>query len=222
MKGNTMKDIGPIEIRNERPDEYRAVEELTREAFWNLHVPGCDEHYLLHTLRAHADFVPELDFVATIGGELAGNIVYARSAIETAGGQAHGTLTFGPLSVLPKVQGQGVGSALVRHSLAKAAALGHRAVFIYGDPLYYVRFSFRPAEDFGIMTSEGAYHPALQALELVPGALAGCAGRFFEGEAYHCDENAAAAFDKTFPPKEKFVTESQRRFARLAGLPEPE
>lgn len=217
-----MASIGPIDIRNERPDEYRAVEELTREAFWNLHVPGCDEHYLLHVLRAHADFVPELDFVAYAGGELAGNIVYARSAIETTGGQRRQVLTFGPLSVLPKFQNRGVGSALVLHSLAKAAALGYGAVLIYGDPAYYVRFGFRPAQEFGIATSEGAFHPALQALELLPGALAGCEGRFFEGEAYHIDETAAGEFDKSFPPKEKFVTESQRRFARMAGLPEPE
>lgn len=217
-----MTDIGPIDIRNERPEEYRAVEALTREAFWNLHVPGCDEHYLLHVLRAHADFVPELDFVAFIGGEPAGNIVYARSSVKTAGGQKRGVLTFGPLSVEPKYQKQGVGSALVRHSLAKAAALGYGAVLIYGDPAYYVRFGFRPAEAFGITTGEGVFHPALQALELAPGALADCAGRFFEGEAYHVNETLAAEFDKNFPPKKKFVTESQRRFARMAGLPEPE
>jgi len=219
MKGSAMTDIG---IRNERPEEYRAVEELTREAFWNLNVPGCDEHYLLHTLRRHPDFIPELDFVATLNGELAGSIVYARSAVETSGGQKRETLTFGPLSVLPAYQKRGVGSALVRCSLKEAAALGYGAVLIYGDPAYYARFGFRPAEAFGIATAEGSFHPALQALELVTNALADCAGRFFEGDAYHCDANAAAEFDKTFAPKEKFVTESQRRFARLAGLPEPE
>ena len=26
-------------------DDYRKVENLTREAFWNVHRPGCMEHY---------------------------------------------------------------------------------------------------------------------------------------------------------------------------------
>ena len=46
-------------IRLETPNDYRAVEHLTREAFWNQNVPGCDEHYLVHTMREHADFIPE-------------------------------------------------------------------------------------------------------------------------------------------------------------------
>ena len=50
-------------IRNEEERDFRAVEELTKKAFWNIHVPGCNEHYLAHILRKHSDFVPELDFV---------------------------------------------------------------------------------------------------------------------------------------------------------------
>ena len=49
-------------IRNEREEDTRAVEEVTREAFWNLYVPGCSEHYIVHTLRQHKDFIPELDY----------------------------------------------------------------------------------------------------------------------------------------------------------------
>ena len=51
-------------IRCERPDEYRAVEELTREAFWGQNHPDCDEHYLAHRLRQSPGFISELDFVA--------------------------------------------------------------------------------------------------------------------------------------------------------------
>jgi predicted N-acetyltransferase YhbS len=39
-----------ITIRNENEKDYRAVEELTREAYWNLYVPGCGEHFVLHNL----------------------------------------------------------------------------------------------------------------------------------------------------------------------------
>ena len=56
-------------IRLERPCDYRTVETITREAFWNLSVPGCDEHYYVHVMRSHADFIPELDFVLEVGGK---------------------------------------------------------------------------------------------------------------------------------------------------------
>ena len=51
-------------IRNEEAKDFRAVEELTKLAFWNVSMPGCSEHYLAHVLRSHADFIPEMDFVA--------------------------------------------------------------------------------------------------------------------------------------------------------------
>ena len=50
-------------IRPERTSDYRKVENLTREAFWNVYRPGCTEHYILHIYRSREDFVPELDFV---------------------------------------------------------------------------------------------------------------------------------------------------------------
>ena len=50
-------------IRLERQQDYRIVEELTRDAFWNVYKPGADEHYYVHTMRSHPDFIPELAFV---------------------------------------------------------------------------------------------------------------------------------------------------------------
>lgn len=217
-----MTERNRILIRPERPADYRIVEELTREAFWNVHVPGCDEHFLVHKLRDHEDFIPELDFVAVMDEKLVGNIMYSRAQVMDTDGGAHVVLTFGPVSVLPKYQKQGIGSALIEHSGRAARAMGYGAILIYGDPEYYHRFGFRPAEEFTITTAQGSFHPALQALELKSGALAGISGRFCESPVYHLDAEEAAAFDADFPPKEKFVTESQRTFARLAGLPIPE
>ena len=57
-------------IRLERNEEYREVENLVREAFWNVYRPGCLEHYVLHKLRKDAAFVPELDLVMELDGEL--------------------------------------------------------------------------------------------------------------------------------------------------------
>ncbi len=75
-----------LEIRIEEEGDYRAVEELTREAFWDVHVPGCCEHYLIHTLRNCPDFISELDFVAVSGGRIAGHIAYVKARIEDASG----------------------------------------------------------------------------------------------------------------------------------------
>ena len=217
-----MTECKHIVIRPEQASDYRTVEELTREAFWNVNVPGCNEHFLAHKLRSHADFIPELDFVAVSGDTVVGNIMYTKAKVISADGMEHPVLTFGPISILPELQKHGIGSALIHHSFSQALTLGYEAVLIYGDPQYYSRFGFRPAEAFSITTGEGLYHPALQAVELREGALTGINGRFCESPVYHLDENEAAAFDATFPLKEKFITESQRRFARLAGLPVPE
>lgn len=62
-----------IIIRNEKESDYKAVEEITREAFYNLYVPGCVEHYLVHIMRQHEDFIPELDFVIELSGQVIGN-----------------------------------------------------------------------------------------------------------------------------------------------------
>ena len=209
-------------IRLEQPADYRAIENLTREAFWNHHVPGCDEHYLAHVLRESSCFLPELDFVAESGGTLIGNIMYTRASVLCDSGGTLPVLCFGPLSVLPDWQGKGVGSALVSHSLKKAAELGFNAVLIYGDPAFYSRLGFRSAESFEIGTMDDYYADALQALELVAGALREKAGRFAEDHAYEVDEAASAAFDKSFPPKEKREgLPSQMKFLQHVSMRKP-
>lgn len=57
-------------IRNEEPKDYRAVEELTKRAFWNVNMPGCNEHFLLHEIRKHPDFLKNLDFVIEVDNKI--------------------------------------------------------------------------------------------------------------------------------------------------------
>jgi putative acetyltransferase len=205
-------------IRPERDNEYRAVEELTREAFWNVNFPGCVEHFCLHNLRNSEDFIPELDLVAELDGKPVGNIVYTYGEIIGDKGEKHEVISFGPLSVLPVNKSQGIGSALIKYSLDKARSAGFTAVCIYGDPRYYHRFGFRCAEKFDIKTSEGKFAVALMALELVPSALRGIAGRFVESEAFKIDEAAFQKYDNSFPLKEKAITPYQAEFQILARL----
>ena len=68
--------MNDLMIRLETPKDYRAVEELTREAFWNVYKPGADEHYYVHIMRSHPDFITELAFVLEKDGEIIGKIMY--------------------------------------------------------------------------------------------------------------------------------------------------
>jgi len=208
----------PITIKRENEKDFRAVEELTRAAFWNLYVPGCNEHFVLHNLRKHPDFIPELELIAEKEGKIVGHIVYSRGIIEDPQGKKTPVISFGPVSVPPELQKQGIGSALINHSLDIARTLGYPVVFIYGDPRYYSRFGFRCAERYDIKTSDGKFAWALLALELQPGALANMPGRFIESTAYAVDESQFAEYESTFPFKEKAETETQKVFSVMVGM----
>jgi predicted N-acetyltransferase YhbS len=209
-------------LRNETPADYRTVEELTKEAFWNHYTPGCNEHYLLHILRKSEKFIPKLDFVAEAEGKIVGNIVYTKCQITGDGGEMFDVITFGPVSVLPAYQEQGIGGKLIEHTKKLAKEMGYRAVLIYGDPDYYRRFGFVPAEQYSIGTADNMYAAALQAYELYEGALSECKGHFFEGSVFDIDQEAAAEFDKSFPFMEKQSgLPSQERFMQTLGMRKP-
>ncbi len=208
-----------ITFRPERPADYRETETLTREAFWNHHTPGCDEHYLLHILRGSPAFVPALDIVAVDGGKIVGNVVYVRGLIQADAGSEYHVLSLGPISVLPQYQGRGIGGRLIQHTRALACKMGERAILLCGDPAYYTRQGFVPAETLGIRMADDMYATALHACELYPGALSGASGRYCEDTIYQIDEAAAAAFDESFPAKERVTgTPSQKRFQEIVAL----
>jgi len=196
-----------ITIRPEQPKDYRPVEELTREAFWgSMNHPTSDgEHLLVHKLRNLPSFVPELDFVAEADGQLAGHIIYSRAKVITPDGREIEVLSFGPLSVLPEYKRMGIGSALMRHSIAEAKELGYRAIIIYGHPDYYPRFGFNRASAFGITAENGKSFDALMAMPLYDGALDGVSGRFVYDAVYDTDPKEVEEFDKSFPPKAPVV-----------------
>ena len=212
-----MSDIDLI-VRNEENEDYRTVEQLVREAFWNLYVPGCNEHYILHNLRNSNDFIAELDFVAEKEGQIVGQIAYSRAIIKGKHGEEKEVITFGPVSVLPAFQKLGIGSALIIHTVDLARGMGYPAICIYGDPRYYSRLGFRCAEKYEIKTADGKFAVALQVLELKQGALNNVSGRFIESTAFAVDETEFAQYDAMFPFKERKETDSQREFRLLASL----
>lgn len=211
-----------IRLRRERASDYRTVEELTREAFWNHYVPGCNEHYLVHMMRESESFIKELDIVATENEKLVGNIMYTKANIQCDNGEIYPVTSFGPISVFPELQGQGIGTLLIEHTKKLARDLGYKAILIYGDPSYYSRFGFVPAETYKIGTSDNMYAAPLLAFELTEGALSDCSGRFFEDPIFDINEAKAKEFDKSFPYKElQDSSPSQERFLQLVKMRTP-
>jgi len=204
-----------IEIRLEEEKDHEIVENLTREAFWNEHVPGCDEHLLIHNLRNTKEFIKELDFVAIYNDETIGNIVYVKTKVKNHD-KEHSVLTFGPLSVLPKYQNKGIGGKLIKHTIKLAKEMGYKAIIIYGDPEYYKRFGFKPSKEYKITNEEKKYPAALLVLELYPHSLEGIEGIFDEGIIYETNEKELEEFEKGFPEKEKGFSKTQERFKELS------
>ncbi len=109
-------------------------------------------------------------------GRLVGTVRLWDVAFDGGAGQPHGFLMLGPLAVDPAVKSAGIGSALMRHAVAEARRLGHRAILLVGDAPYYARFGFS-AEKTGQLAMPGPYErERFVALELVEGSLDGAAG----------------------------------------------
>ncbi len=203
-------------IRRETAADYRAVEELHRNAFWNVHVPGCCEHYLAHVLRKHPDFIPELDLVYELDGEIVGNVMYTKSELLEESGNSTGILTFGPIGVAPEYQRRGIGKALLEASFDIAAGLGYPAIAIFGDPDNYVARGFRSCKRYNVCLEGDIFPAALLVKELKPGFFDGRKLVFRESPAYEIQERDAEAFDAGFPPKEKAFRPSQETFFILS------
>ena len=188
-----------INIRLERPNDYKAVERLTFAAFETMELPGrmrTSEHFLAHVLRTDEAFVPELDFVAELNGEIVGSIFYSKCKIMRPDGAETESLVFGPVSVKPELHGQGIGSALIRRSLGRAVELGYTSVMIMGHPDYYRRFGFVPASEFNIALLDGTSLDAFMALELASGTLGSVGGKWVCCKAFDVIEGDADAFSE--------------------------
>lgn len=192
-----------IIIRNETPGDYRMVENLTRETFWNIYRPGCLEHYVLHTFRRDPAFVPELDLVMERDGKIIGHIMYVHSAIRTDDGREVPIMTFGPISIAPALQRKGYGKLLLDHSMEKARAMGTGALAITGNIDFYGKSGFAVSKTLGIRYEDDPEADYFLIAELQPGFLDGITGTYRDPTGYFVDETEAESFDAQFPPKVK-------------------
>ena len=210
-----------LTIRRETPEDYQAVEDLTRKAFYNQYLPGCVEHYLVRLMRNHEDFIPELTLVAELDGKVIGNIMYTRARLVGQEGEEKQILTFGPVSVLSEYQRQGYGKALIQRSFQEAVALGYDTVVIFGTPANYVGQGFVSCKRHNVRAEDGRF-PTAMLKELVPGALNGKAWTYHDSPVMAVSEVDALAYDDTLEPMERKRLPCQEEFFILSNSTLPE
>lgn len=215
-----------MNIRLENINDYNEVENLTREAFWNVYRPGCVEHYVLNRYRTNPDFIPELDFVLEEDGKIIGHVMYSKAEIILEDGKSFPAWTFGPISILPEYKRKGYGLKLLQYSLDKAKEMGIGVLCMEGNIDFYKNAGFVLASSLNIH-----YHgepkksevPYFLAQELIPGYLNGIEGTYHTPKGYFvADENPEAfeQYDATFPKKEKNFQEGQLpQFCQSCGMP---
>ena len=215
-----------MNIRLERESDRREVENLTREAFWNVYRPGCTEHYVLHRYRSNPDFIPELDFVLEEDGKIIGQVMYSKARIVCDDWREIPAWTFGPIGILPEYKRKGYGLKLLSYSIEKAREMGIGVLCMEGNIDFYKHAGFVVAS-----TLKLHYHgepkesevPYFLAQELIPGYLNGIEGTYHTPEGYFvADENPDdfEAYEATFPPKEKHLLPGQLpQFCQSCGMP---
>ena len=199
-------------IRSEEREDYREVENLIRESFWNVYRPGCSEHYVIHVLRDDPAFVRELDFVMEKNGKLIGQNMFMKTIIESDDGREIPVLTMGPICITPELKRNGYGKALLDYSLEKASEAGFGAVLFEGNIDFYGKSGFDYAGKFGIRyhdLPEDADASFFLCKELTPCYLDGVTGVYQTPQGYYVDDHDVDEFDKVFPPKEKLKLPGQ-------------
>ena len=208
-------------IRLEKTEDYREVENLVREAFWNVYRPGCSEHYVIHVLRDDPAYIRELDFVMHLSvqqndpvdhsvaeqdGRLIGQNMFMKTIIESDDGRVIPVLTMGPIGITPELKRKGYGKALLDYCLQRSAELGYGAVLFEGNIGFYGKCGFTYAREFGIRyhdLPEDADDSFFLCKELIPGYLDGITGVYQTPQGYYVRDCDVEEFDNGFPPREK-------------------
>ncbi len=211
-----------MNIRLEKPEDYREVENLTREAFWNVYCPGCVEHYVLNQYRCNPDFIPELDFVmeedsasSPSGKQIIGHVMFSKAEIVKDDGTILLAWTFGPISIHPDYKRKGYGLKLLRYALERAREMGIGIICMEGNIDFYRHAGFVVASTLGIhyhAEPKEAEVPFFLAQELIPGYLNGMKGTYHTPKGYYVafeNKEVFEAYEATFPKKEKKVMEGQ-------------
>ena len=192
-----------ILIQRTTQKDFLITENITREAFWNLYKPGCNEHLVLHQLRESSSYIEELDLLAIYEGEIIGHVISTKARVIDKQSKEHEVLCVGPFSVSPSFQNKGIGKKLLNYSISEAKKIEFKGMILFGNPDYYHRFGFLNAKEYKITTKDNRNFDPFMALELQENGLAYVKGRFFEDDAFTIKDDELIEFEKKFPAKEK-------------------
>lgn len=201
-----------IKIRHEESKDFRKVEEVARDAFWNLYFPGAAEHVAISKLRKNKDFIPELTYVIEVNNEIVGAIFYSHSKVVSKNGVEHKTISFGPVFISPSMHRLGLGRKLITYSINEARRLGYNAITTLGYPYHYEPYGFLGGKKYNISMPDGKFYKGLLVLPLYDGALNNTSGYAVFSDALEVTEEEIEEFDKNFPYKEKKIQDSQKEF----------
>ena len=215
-----------MNIRLEKPEDYREVEHLTRESFWNVYRPGCTEHFVLNQYRNNPDFIPELDLVMEEDGKIIGHVMFSKAELVLDDGTHRPSWTFGPISIHPDYQRKGYGLKLLNYALERARELGIGFLCMEGNIKFYKHAGFDLASKLGIHyhgEPRDAEVPYFLAQELIPGWLGGMEATYCPLKGYFVADaqpDAFAAYEASFPTKEKTLRAGQLpQFCQSCGMP---
>ncbi|MBN1515198.1 N-acetyltransferase [Candidatus Sumerlaeota bacterium] len=125
-------------IRKEHAADHEAITQVTIAAFKTLPISNHTEQFIINVLRAAG--VLTLSLVAELDGRIVGHIAFSPVTISDGTEDWYG---LGPVSVLPELHRQGIGTALVNEGLSMIKELGGKGCALVGDPNYYQRFGFK-------------------------------------------------------------------------------
>ena len=163
-------------VRLEQKDDYREVENLTREAFWDVYRPGCSEHLVLHKLRNAKSFISDLDYVFVVDKKIIANIVYTKMFNEKG------------------------------EMLNRAKELGYKAVLITGNDKFYNPLGFEGAYKYGVTLPGMSVEDKAEffmAMELEKGYLSKHSGVYNFDSLFNVTDEELEKFELEFPKKEK-------------------
>ncbi len=201
-------------IRLETEKDYYEVENLAREAFWNLSFPGCNEHYFMHLLRKHEAFIPELDYVIETDGKIIGSVMYSKAELVDENGNIKPIVSMGPICIHPDFQRMGLSKTLLEFTFDLVRKMGYDTVINFGNPDNYVARGYKSCKKYNVCFEGDVFPAALLVKTLTEDALDGRKWYYHPNDAdAPCDDEAAVAeYDKLFPPKEKKWQPSQEEF----------
>ncbi len=157
-----------IEIESEK--DYSEIYSLVKLAFQTAEHADGDEHDYVTELRKSDRYIPELAFIAKQGDEIIGHIMITKTIVSSEN-ENWVALLLSPVCVKLEFRKNGIGAALIQHSLKVAFKLGFKAVFLVGEPNYYGKFGFQSIANFGIKDTGNIPEQYTLVVELEKNAL---------------------------------------------------